>query len=152
MVFESYEINFFRFVIRISISLMIFMLKYAFTHIFFTAYTSLGCRKCLIEMLFDRKPNKLLSRTPYRTRVAAHVILKYAKKMPCAPLSNYREIASKLTGISSRIKAESEKVFLAPRKPRNDVMKPCDFDKCEICINCKTIHKQDNKLYIIKNT
>ena len=34
MVFESYAILFFRFVIRISISLMIFMLKYAFTHIF----------------------------------------------------------------------------------------------------------------------
>ena len=33
MVFESYEIHFFRFVIRISISLMIFMLN-AFTHIF----------------------------------------------------------------------------------------------------------------------
>ena len=113
---------FFRFVIRISISLMIFVLKYAFAHIFFTAYTSLGCRKCLIGMLFDHKPDKLLSRTPYRTRVAAHVILKYAKKMPCAPLSNYRDIASKLTGMSSRIKAESEKVVLAPRKPRNDMM------------------------------
>ena len=149
MVFESYDFNFFRFVIRISISLMIFMFKYAFTHIFFTVYTSLGYRKCLIGMLFDRKPDKLLSRTPYRTRVAAHVILKYAKKMPCAPLSD-REIASKLC-ISSRIKAESEKVVLAHRKPRNDVMKPCDIDKCEICINCKTIHKQDNKLYIIKN-
>ena len=32
MVFESYEL-FFRFVIRISNSLMIFMLKYDFTHI-----------------------------------------------------------------------------------------------------------------------
>ena len=59
LVFESYEIIFFRFVIRISISLMIFMLKYAFTHIF-TAHTSLGCRKCLIGMLLDRKPDKLL--------------------------------------------------------------------------------------------
>ena len=54
---------------------MINMLKYAFTHIF-TAHASLGCRKCLIGMLFDRKPDKLLSRTLYRTRVAAHVILK----------------------------------------------------------------------------
>ena len=34
MVFESYESHFFRFVIRISISLMIFLLIYAFTHIF----------------------------------------------------------------------------------------------------------------------
>ena len=30
-------------------------------------------------------------------------------------------------------------------------MKPSDFGKCEICINCKITHKQDNKLYIIKN-
>ena len=48
-----------------------------------------------------------------------------------APLSNYREGASKLTGILnttlSRIKAESEKVVLA---------KPSDFNKCEICIIC----------------
>ena len=34
MVFESYEIHFFRFVIRISISLIIFLLIYALTHIF----------------------------------------------------------------------------------------------------------------------
>ena len=33
-VFESYEIHFFCFVIHVSIPLMIFMLKYAFTHIF----------------------------------------------------------------------------------------------------------------------
>ena len=59
------------------------------------------------------------------------------------------------TGISnktlSRIKADSEKVVLAPRKPRSDGVRPWDFDKCEICINCtcKITHKQDNKLYII---
>ena len=30
-------------------------------------------------------------------------------------------------------------------------MELSDFDKCEICINCKIIHnKQDDKLYIIK--
>ena len=55
-----------------------------------------------------------------------------------APLSNHRERARKLTGISnkmlSRIKVETEKVVLAPRKPRSDGMKPSDFDKCEICI------------------
>ena len=37
-----------------------------------------------------------------------------------APLSNYREGASKMTGLSnnplSRIKAESEKVVLTPRR------------------------------------
>ena len=72
---------FFRFVIRISVSFMILMLKYAFTHISFTAQTSLGCRIYPIGMLFDRKPDKLLSRTLLRTCVAAHVIFKkYAKK------------------------------------------------------------------------
>ena len=74
-------------------------------------------------MLFDRKPDKLLSQTLYRTRVASHVILKIREEdttndVLFAPLSNYRERASKLTGISSktlaRIKAESEKVVLAP--------------------------------------
>ena len=125
MMFESYEILFvFRFVIRVSISLMIFMLKY-FTDIFFTAHTSLGCRKCLIGMLFDRKRDILLQRTLYRTRVAAHVILKVREEDAMndalfAPLSNYRERASKLTGISNKtlscIKAESEKVVLTPRR------------------------------------
>ena len=65
-----------------------------------------------------------------------------------APLSNYREGASKMTGLSnkplSRIKAESEKVVLAPRRDE-----PSDFDKCKICIDCKITHKQDNKLYMI---
>ena len=57
-------------------------------------------------MLFDRKPDKLLSRTLYRTRVAAHVILKLREEDVMndalfAPLSNYiyRERANKLTGI-----------------------------------------------------
>ena len=36
MVFESYEFLFFRFVTHISISLMIFMLNYAFNHILFS--------------------------------------------------------------------------------------------------------------------
>ena len=138
---------------------MIFMLKYAFAHIFFTAHTSLGCRKCLTGMLFDCNSDTLLSRTLYRTRVAAHVILNVREEDAMndalfVPLSNYRERASKLTGISnktlSRIKAESEKVVLAPRKPRSDRMKPWEFDKCEICINCKISYEQDNKLYLIK--
>ena len=63
---------FFRF-LRISISLMILMHTYAFAH-FFTVHISLGCRKCVIGMLFDRKPGKLLSQTLYRTCDAAHVI------------------------------------------------------------------------------
>ena len=113
---------------------------------FFTAHTSLGCRKCLIGMLLDRKPDKLPLRTLYRTRVAAHVTLKVSEEDAMndalfAPLSNYIysiyiERVSKLTGISnktlSRIKAESEKVVLAPQKPRSNGIKPCDFDKCDI--------------------
>ena len=43
MVFESYGIPFFRFVTHISISLMIFMLNYAFNHILFS-HTYLGYR------------------------------------------------------------------------------------------------------------
>ena len=79
-------------------------------------------------MLFDRKPDKLQS----RTRVAAHVILKVREEDAkndalFAPLSNYRERASKLTGISnktlSHIKDESEKVVLAPRKPRDEALR-----------------------------
>ena len=110
----------------------------------------------MIGVQFDRKPDKLLSRTLYKTRVAANVILKVREEDAMndaifAPLSNYRERASKLTGISnkslSRIKAESEKVVLVPLKPGSDGMKPSDFDKYELCINCKITHKQDNKLY-----
>ena len=87
-------------------------------------------------MLFDRKPDKLLSRTLYRTRVAAHVILKLREEDVMnnalfAPLSNYiyRERANKLTGI-----------YCAPPKPRSDRMEPSDFDKCE-SIYCKITHK-----------
>ena len=47
MVFESYEVHFFLFAIRISISQICFH-----TH-FFAAHTYLGCIKCLIGMLFD---------------------------------------------------------------------------------------------------
>ena len=98
------------------------MLKYAFTH-FFAAHASLGCRKCLIGLLFDRKPDKLLSRTLYTTRVAAHVILKVREEDAMndalfAPLSNYKGRASMLTGISNktllRTKAGSERMVPAP--------------------------------------
>ena len=66
-----------------------------------------------------------------------------------APLSNYSEGASKLTGISnktiSRIKADSENAVLGSHEETGWCFS--DFDKCEICINCKIIHnKQDNKL------
>ena len=62
---------------------------------FFHCATSLGCRKCLIGMPFDRNPDKLLS----RIRVAAHVIFKVSEEYVMndalfAPLSNDRESAS----------------------------------------------------------
>ena len=66
-----------------------------------------------------------------------------------APLSNYRE-SQQAYKTSSCIKTEPEEMVLAPLKPRSDWMEPSDFDKCEICINCKITHKQDTKLYIIK--
>ena len=58
----------------------------------------------MIGVQFDRKPDKLLSRTLYKTRVAANVILKVREEDAMndaifEPLSNYRERASKLTGI-----------------------------------------------------
>ena len=50
-------------------------------------------------MLFDRKPENLLSWTLYRTRVAAHVILKVREEdamndVPFVPLSNKLERGS----------------------------------------------------------
>ena len=80
----------------------------------------------MIGRLFDRMPVKLLSRTLYRIRATAHVILKVCEEdavndVLFAPLSNYREGASKPTGISNKtisgVKADSENAVLAPRKP-----------------------------------
>ena len=95
-------------------------------------------------MLFDRKPDELLS----GIRDAAHVIFKLREEDAMydalfAPLSNYRESQQAYKTLSC-IKTEP--------KPRSDGMEPSDFDtcKCEICINCKITHKQDTKLYIIK--
>ena len=101
-------------------------------------------------MLFDRKPDELLS----GIRVAAHVIFKLREEDAMydalfAPLSNYRESQQAYKTLSC-IKTEPEEMVLAPLKPRSDGMEPSDFDKCEICINCKITHKQDTKLYIIK--
>ena len=124
MVFESYGILFF-----VSISLRISMLNYAFTHILFPlCILLLDVEMYHIGRLFDRKPDKLLSRTLYtcRIRVTAHVIFKVCEEdavnyVLFAPLSNYREGANKLTDIPnkmiSHIKADSENAVLAPRKP-----------------------------------
>ena len=116
-VFESYEILFFSFCHSYLDLSHDFLAHICFLSHFFTAHTSLGCRKCLIGMLFDRKPHKLRPRTLYRTPAAAHVILKVREEAVMndvlfAQLSIYRDRASKLTGISNktllRIKAESE--------------------------------------------
>ena len=58
--------------------------------------------------LFDHKPDNLLSWSLYRARVTAHVILKVGEEDAMndglfAPISNYREGVSKLTGISNKI-------------------------------------------------
>ena len=86
-----------------SIFFLFFVISYEFhaqicscPH-FFTAHTSLGCRKFLIGRIVDPKPDKLLSRTLHRTHVAAHVILKVCEEDAMndalfEPLSNYREI------------------------------------------------------------
>ena len=142
--FESNDIIFFSFCHSYLDLSHDFHAQICFQSYFYTVHTSLGSRKVLLGMQFNRKPDKLLSRTLYKTRVAANVIFKVREEDAMndalfAPLSNYREGASKLTGISnktlSRIKAEPEKLVLAPRKPRIDRKKPSDFDKCEICMN-----------------
>ena len=118
MVFESYKIHFFcHSYFDLSHDLM---LKYVFTNIFFTAHTSLGCRKYLIGMLFDRKPDELLS----GIRVAAHVIFKLREEDAMydalfAPLSNYRESQQAYKTLSC-IKTEPEEMVLAPLKPRSE--------------------------------
>ena len=138
MVFESCEIDYFSFCHSYLDLSHDFNYQIFFHSHFFTAHTSLGNRKCLIGMQFDRKPDNVLIRTLYKTRVAANVILKVREDDAIndalfAPLSNYREGASKLTDISNKtlscIKAESEKVVLAPR---SDGMKPSDIKKCKI--------------------
>ena len=75
MVFESYEIFFFSFCHSYLDLSHDFHAQICFHSHFFTAHTFLGCRKCLIGILYEPKPDKLLSRTLYRTRVSAHAIL-----------------------------------------------------------------------------
>ena len=80
MVFESYEIHCFHFVIRIAISLKIFTLKYALTHTI-----SLGILLVAIRRTFDRSPDKLTNccHGPYMGSVLLHMLFqKYAKEMP----------------------------------------------------------------------
>ena len=96
MVFESYEIHLFFSFCHLYLEIFHdFLAQICFHSHLFTAHTSLGCSKCLIGMLFDGKPDKLLSLTLYKTRVAAHVILKVREDaMNDAPLSIYIERAT----------------------------------------------------------
>ena len=69
-----------------------------------------------------------------------------------APIPNYRERESQQADWISnktlwRIKAESEKVVLAPRKSRSDGMKPSDFDKCEIYMYKLQNHTRQQPIY-----
>ena len=94
-VFESYVILFFLFVTHISIFLMIFMLNYAFTLILFSLRILLLAVK-MSDMHGFSIASQSLSRTLYRIRVTAYVILKVRKEdavndVLFAPLSNYRE-------------------------------------------------------------
>ena len=95
---------------------------------------------------------------PYIGSVLLHMLFEKVREEDAvndvlfAPSSNYREVASKLTGISNKtiscIKAaDSENAVLAPRKPRRDRMELSDFDKCEICINCKITQTNKTKNY-----
>ena len=84
-----------------KVFLMVFMHTYAFTYIF-----SLRILLVYIRRLFDRKPDKLLPQALYRIRVAGYVMLKVCEEdamndVLFAPLSIYREGASKLTCISN---------------------------------------------------
>ena len=95
MVFESYEIHlcfsFCHSYLEISHD---FHAQICFHSHLFIAHTSLGCSKCLTGMLFDGKPDKLPSRTLYRTRVAAHVILKVREEDAMNDAPNYIERAT----------------------------------------------------------
>ena len=117
------------------------MLKCAFTHIFSMRINFLGCRKCLIGMVFDRKPDTLLSWTLYRTRVAEHDILKVCEEDAMndalfAPLSHYRESQQADRHIKKK-RYRASKLSQRRWSSGRDRMKPSDFDKCEMCINSK---------------
>ena len=76
IVFESYEIHFISFCHSFLDFSHNIHARICFRSLFFTAHTSLACKKCLTGMQFDCKPDKMMSRTLYKTRVAANVILK----------------------------------------------------------------------------
>ena len=95
MVFESYEIHFFFSFFHLYLDLSHdFHAQICFHSHFFHCPYFFWLYKCVIGMQFDRKPATLLSRTLYKSHVAAHVILKVReedamKDALLAPLSNY---------------------------------------------------------------
>ena len=117
MVFESFGFLFFFVLSLLSRSLHDFHAHLFFhSHFIFTAHTSLGCRMSEIASQTN------CCHRPY----TAHVILKVREEdavndVLFASLSNYRERASRLIGISNktiwRIKADSENAVLVPPKP-----------------------------------
>ena len=116
---ESY---FFRFVTHISIYLMIFMLKYAFTHILFSLRILLLAVEMSDTQALRSQARQIAVTDPIQDPCYCSCYLKKREdamnEVLFAPLSKG---ASKLTGISnktiSRIKADSENAVLAPRKP-----------------------------------
>ena len=113
---KSFFFSFFFFVLSlISRSLHDFHAQLCFhLHFIFTAHTSLCCR------MSDRQAFLIASQTngchgPYIGSVLLHMIFEKVREEDAvndvlfSPSSNYREVASKLTGISnktiSRIKA-----------------------------------------------
>ena len=105
---------------------MIFMLNYAFTRILFSLRIHLLAVDMSDRQAFRSQASQIaVTDLIYcRIRVTANVILKVREDVVndvlFAPLSNYREGASKPTGISNKtisgIKADSENAVLAPRK------------------------------------
>ena len=96
------------------------------SHFSFTLRIHLLAVEMSDRQVFRSKASQIAVTDPNRTRVTAHVILKVREEdavndVLFAPLTNYREGASKPTGISNKtisgIKADSENAVLAPRKP-----------------------------------
>ena len=117
-----------------------FMFKYDFTDIFhFQFYSG-------VPKMSDRKAIRSQAR-----EIAANVLKacegEAKNGVLSIPLSQYRERASMLTGVStrtlSRIKAEAEKEILTSRKPRSDTIELDNFDKC-------VVRRTVNEMYGLK--
>ena len=116
------------------------MLKYDFMDIFHCTFYS-GLLK-----MSDRKAIRSQAR-----EITANVLKACEEEAKndvlSLPLSQYRERANMLNGVStrilSRIKAEPEKEILASRKPRSDKIELDNFDKC-------VVRRTVNEMYGLK--